>query len=373
MEIREPHSLGSLFIESFRVTNRAFGRIVVYFILAIVGTVLQELLLLLHIFPLVVALLNAVYSAFLVVLFFKIIASQAESDLTSLSDLMSASALPAIYILILSLIYMVVALVAGFAGALLSGIFSPAVLLILAPVALFFFLRLLFAPISIALRDHGPIRGILYSWELTRGHFFFILLTVGISVGFPLLCVAGIAYGLYVGIPLYFADSFNLAQLSATWWIVLALLAVLIWFVWLSMSSFLVLVFLNLDYAGGSSPVPQVLQTPQEHENGTALSTGAAMASKTTHAPNVQVLKASVKTHTSDESLDKHLNEVYQPLPQENVVQTEEDRMPTIVFDEEMAAQMAREREQWEQEKAKAQQAKQNQGNNGEDTVKMSK
>ena len=132
--------------------------------------------------------------------------------------------------------------------------------------------------------------------------------------------------------------------------------------------AFWVLLFLNLDYTEGKAADSQVLQTPQLQENGTSLSTRAAMASKTTQAPNVQVLHASVKTHSTDDSLDKHLNEVFQPRPQEEGVITEEDRMPTIVFDEEMAAQLQKEREQWEKKDSPK-----SDKDDGDQPVKMSK
>lgn len=377
MEIREPHSLAKLFLESFSVTNRAFGRIVVYLFLSVVGIILQQLLMLVGFPPLFILILNAVYSAFLSVLLFKILAAQAEMETVALADLMFASALPAVYMCLLGVMYSIVvggiSLIAGLVGALLPKLFLLGMLAVGLLVALFLLVRLCFAPFAIALREQGPVQAITYSWNLTNGHFFYVLFAILFSTVFPLLCLAGAVYGLYVGIPLYFADSFNILHLSAGWWIAFALLLVLFGFIWLSMVSFVMLVFLNLDYTEGEAAASQVLQTPQTHENGTVLSAGAAVVSKNASTPNVQVLKASVKTYASDDSLDQHLNEIYQPLPQENIRQTEEDRMPTLVFDEEMAAQMAKEREMWEQEKAKAQQTKQNPGEDGRDFIKMSK
>ena len=373
MEIREYHSLGRLFIESFSLANRAFGRVVAYMILAIVGTVLLQALLLVGFPPFLIAILNAIYSAFLTILLFKILAAQAEVDLASLTDLMSSSVLPAIYMLIFSLLCGIGYLVIGLVLVALSRIFTPLILVIFSPVILFFVIRLLFAPLAIALREHNPISALTYSWELTRGHFFYVLMTLCLATLFPALFVCACVYGGYVTIPLFFAQSFNLAQPSAIWLIALALFLILTFFIWLSMTGFWVLSFLNLDYTEEKSSASQVLQAPQVHDHGTALSSGAAKASKQTQTPNVQILKASVKASPNDELLDKHLNEVYQPLPQNETLPAEEDRMPTIVFDDEMASQMAREREQWEKEKNKSKQARKNPGEDGGDFIKMSK
>ncbi len=372
MEIRDPHSLLALFIESFRVTNRAFGRIITFCIISIVGVVLLQLLLFISVPLLCVEILNGVFSAFLAVLLIKIIAAQAEGDLASIWDLMSASLLPAVYMIIFSLLLGIVSLVGNLLTVVILHTFSWIGALILIPIVLFIFARIILAVPAIALRDMGPMHAIAYSWELTSGHVFRMLVALFLSVVFPWLCIAGILYGLYTLIPLYFANSFDILHLSAAWWITFALLAVLVGFVFLSMQSFFILIFLNLDFTEGAETSSQVLQAPQIHDNGTALSTGAAKAAKTTDTPNVQVLKASVKTHTSDDSLDKHLDAVYQPVPQNEIIQTEEDRMPTIVFDDSMAAQIAKERELFEQEKAQAK-ARHNPEDDGEPTIKMSK
>ena len=369
MEIREPQPLIKLFIASFNIVNHAFGRLVVYFILAGLGCVLQAVLLALRIPPFVGGLFNMIYSAFLSVLLFKIIASQAETDLASLSDLMASSVLPAIYTLILFLLLGIVAGIVTFISAFISHLISPVFILAFALVALFFMTRLLFAPMLIALREQAPIHALIHSWELTGGHFFRVLVALLLSAVFPLLCVGGLIYGLYVGIPLYFADSFNIVHLTPGWWIAFALLAILLVVIQLSMVSFLVLVFLNLDYTQSEQPAAQA---PTAYEKGTVMARASTVSQ--TVAPDVKILKASVKTHPSDESLSQHLNEVYQPRPETAVNQTEEDRMPTIVFDDEMAAQMARERAQWEQEKAKnAQQANNSPEDNGNGFIKMSK
>lgn len=373
MEIREYHSLGRLFIESFSLANRAFGRIIAYVILAIVGAALLQVLLLLGLPPFLIAILSAIYSPFFTVLLSKILAAQAEVDLASLPDLMSSSLLPAIYMLIFSLLCGIVYVATGLIVVSLSRIFTPLILVIFLPVMLFFVIRLLFAPLAIALREHNPISALTYSWELTRGHFFYVLTAGCLTILFPILFVGAGVYAGYVSIPLFFAQSFNLAQLSGIWWIVLVIFLILTFFVWLSMVGFWVLSFLNLDYTEEKSSSSQVLQAPQVHDQGTALSSGAAKASKKTQSPNVQILKASVKASSNDELFDKHLNEVYQPLPQNDVLPAEEDRMPTIVFDDEMAAQMAREREQWEREKNKSQQARKNPKEDGGDYIKMSK
>lgn len=381
MDIREPHSIFKLFVESFNVTNKLFGRFILIFVLCLVGGIALAVLSAIAHFPYIVtSLLGNIYTVFLSVVLFKAIAAQAEEERTSLFDLIAASPLPAIFLVVLSLILGLLGLVAGIVTAIFLPLIAPllphvvtvAVLIGIALLILFLYVRLGFTPLAIILRDQGPIHALMYSWRVTSGHFFAVLLTLILSAIFPFLCMAAIGYAIYVGIPLYFADSFDITHLTLPWIMAFVGVFIIYGFLCLSMVTYWVLVFLNLSYTADNPSSSAEAVSPHAFEKGAALPTSAAAVFQNTTPQNVQVLKASVKTHENDETLSEHLGQVYQPQPETQFTQTEEDRMPTIVFDDEMASQMAKDRARWEEEKNKARQ-KHQPGNDSGGSVKMSK
>ena len=107
-----------------------------------------------------------------------------------------------------------------------------------------------------------------------------------------------------------------------------------------------------MDYQENRGSVPSSLPQTQV----TSQTPTAAPAAQAGPAQEVQILRASVKSHDEDDTLSQHLEQVYQPKPEDIVQYAEEDRMPTILFDDEMAKQMEDNRLKWEQEKAKSRQ-----------------
>ena len=379
MDIREPQSVLALFGASFAVTNKLFGRLIILFILFILGAVaLAALAVLLHVPSLVVSLLGNVYSVFLSVVLIKAVAAQAEEEKNSLFDLIAASPLPTIFTIVLWLLAGLLGLAAGLVCAiatpLIATLVSPLIMLpflvVFLLIACFLYVRLGFAPLAIALREQGPIHALIYSWQITRGHFFAVLFTLLLCAIFPAVCLLAIGYGFYVGIPLYFAESFDITHLTPPWIITFIATAIIYVFVSVSMFTYWVMVFLNLSYAKENTSSADTV-SPHAFEKGASLPISSAAVFENATPQNVQVLKASVKTHENDEALSQHLDQVYQPQPETQFVQTEEDRMPTIIFDDEMAAQIAKDRARWEQEQNKK---RSNQSeDNGPDTIKMSK
>ena len=380
MDIREPHSVFALFGASFTVANKMFGRVIALFVLFIVGAVaLGALAVILHVPSLLVSLLGNIYSVFLSVVLIKAVAAQAEEEKTSLFDLIAASPLPTIFTIVLGLLLGLLGLAMGLISSLLIPIFAVllppmvalALVIVLALVVCFFAIRLGFAPLAIALRDQGPIHALIYSWQITSGHFFAVLFVLLLMALLPAVCLGAMIYGLYVGIPLYFAESFDITHLTLPWVMTFLAVAIIYAFAYFSMFTYWVLLFLNLS-EGGEGASSSAVVSPHAFEKGASLPGGSAAIFENATPQNVQVLKASVKTHESDETLSQHLDQVYQPQPETQFVQTEEDRMPTIVFDDEMAAQMAKDRARWEEEKNKARQKNQS-DDNGADTIRMSK
>jgi hypothetical protein len=71
-------------------------------------------------------------------------------------------------------------------------------------------------------------------------------------------------------------------------------------------------------------------------------------------------------TETDTHAIDQHLNQVYTQKPEEVIQQAEEDRMPTIVFDDDLAKQL-------EKDVHQAQETPKPDTNPGDDSVHLSK
>ncbi|MGN1057802.1 MAG: hypothetical protein ACI4Q7_00410, partial [Candidatus Avelusimicrobium sp.] len=86
---------------------------------------------------------------------------------------------------------------------------------------------------------------------------------------------------------------------------------------------------------------------------------------------HVDITQSSVSATPDDGVTEQHLQQVYQPQPEEPVQYIEEeDRMPTILFDDDMARQIEEERARWQQ---KYEQDKTKKGEDDAPSVKMSK
>lgn len=381
MDIREPHSFIGLLVESFNLINRSFSELLIFAGCALTGTLLLIALLFVNVHPFFITLLQMIFSSFLGVVLIRLFAARAEEDIVSLSDVAASSFLPTVYTIVYSLMWGVVGLACAVISKVLGNTLT-AILAIPAGLVLFFFsIRLCFAPFAIAAREQNPIAALLHSWQLTSRRFFYTLGIIFISGLVPTLFILLVMYGLYVVIPLYFAGSFNLAHPSILW-ICVGIVILLCWVgVWLSMAAYWVLVFLNLDYrdnrgAGLADRVAVDMPQPQLVQAPTPVVMQAAPTTVRQPEPQqqeVQIVRASVKTHESDDSIEKHLEQVYQPKPQDVIEYTEEDRMPTILFDDEMARQMEENRRKWEEEQAKSRQRNQHDDDGNTSPIKMSK
>ena len=197
-----------------------------------------------------IQLYDMVISSFLLVVLFRLLAAKADNFGESFSNSLSAAVIPAVYMIVLNLFLGLISAAFVFVGGLVAYSLKTVGLILVLLVGLFVFVRLCFAGAAVALKDQGPIQAIIYSWQLTRhaGTFirtFFMLLAMMLL---PVLYIAAFLRTLYVVIPLYFADSFNLLNLSPEWYAValgggLLFLVVIFW----SLATF-VLFFLNCDY-----------------------------------------------------------------------------------------------------------------------------
>ena len=377
MDIREQQNIFSLFFNSFRLLNRAgtaifvliFSAILLYAMIAGLAKMDVPLFLVkIMIWPLTI---------FFSAVFLRQLGCKAQNEGESIAASCSASVFPTIYSIILILL-LSVALVA--LSVLMAASRSAILITIAFLLILFFYFRLCFVPAAIVLREQGPIASIIYSWQLT-GHRWGITLGMFLILCFgPSLLISAIIRALYVGIPLFFADSFNITALSAPWYIAGAVLLVLIFLFWILLACFYVLVFLNVDFGenrGSYTPTPEVHLTEEPTQifgaDNNVLPPGIGKPVTEQDLQNqvgVQVTHAAFQS-AEPETINQHLDKVYQPPKSEDIVQyADEDRMPTILFDDEMAKQIEANQQMW------AKQTKHEKTDNPDDnqtSIKMSK
>nr|QGT50606.1 hypothetical protein Elusimicrob1349_0760 [uncultured Elusimicrobia bacterium] len=401
MEIREKHSLIRLLLESFALVNRCGGALVGYLLAAVLFVAAEAALLWIGVPNFILKLANIFFSAYFAVVLLRIFGAKAERTDETVSNSLSAAVFPAFYQLIFNILYGAVWVIVGLVFAFVfkgsttlslwmmsilthtagSGTIVSIILTVAAisAVPLYIGARLLYAPAAIALREQGPIAAIIYSFQLTSGKR--ILTALGallITILLPIAFIATILYGGYVIIPLHFADSFNLAQLTPAWIGVLAVIALVYLLILLALPAFLVLVFLNQDYGHNRdsfTPQAELKLTSQETKvfgaDNNILPPGAGNIVRQEDVRGVEVVKSSVSAMPDDGITQQHLQQVYKPKP-EDLVQyaEEEDRMPTILFDDDIARQIEQERNMWQN---KQQQDKTQKGEDDAPSVKMSK
>lgn len=401
MEIREQHNLFSLLIESFALLNRCGGAIVGYVAAILLFLAAEGVLVWAGVPTFMIKLANIFFGAYFSVVLFRIFGAKAERTDESVSNSLSAAIFPAIYQILFNILYAIILFVFGVAmmfflrgsqqistwGMQIAtqtaepATYISAALLLLALMAVpgYIFARFMYAPVAIALRDQNPVDAMRYSFQLTSGsHIFTAIGAMLIIFLLPGLFWAALLYGGYVTIPLYFADSFNIAHLSPVWIGVFCAIGVIYLLLLLAMPAFWVLVFLNQDYGHNRdsfTPKAELKINNQEMQvfghNNNVLPPGAGNIVRPEDVVGVQVLSSSVSAKSIDSVTQQHLDQVYQPKPEDLVQYAgDEDRMPTILFDDDMARQIEQERAQWEN---KQKQDKIQRDDDDVSSVKMSK
>ena len=361
MDIREEQSLISLFIESFSLANRA-GASLAACLLIFVLLVGGSLWLMIHFFSsvashmLVMTIVWILFYTLMIglttVALFRLLGAKAERNNESVSDAFANAVLPFIYLILNQLIVGIAMVAVGFPLMLIPLLGT----IIFALLSVYLVLRLGFAPLAIILRDAGPISALTYSWQLTKEKALYVL-GAYLMAAIPSILASALIHGVRYAIPTYFASSFDLANLSLTWMIALMVFVGILVFLSIASWAFIVLVFLNLDYGINRAsflPMPQVEINEQPVQvfgtDNNVMPPGAGNTVTTKDvAPHVEVLQASVKSETDHPEITQHLHQVYQPKPEDIVEYAEEDRMPTILFDDEMAQQLQHERAMWEE------------------------
>lgn len=390
MELKNgPVSFFKLFFLSLKTVNQAFGS--VFFLLICVGLLCALIIALTvgaaFLFgPRIVGLMQiplSLISSFvqiaamlaIVALLGAKLEKQGLSPLQALRD----SCLPALYLIADSILLSVVAGAVLFVAYFL-GSFS-AVLVTMFALGLVF-LPIVFLQQALALRDEGPLSALHYCFELGKAHYLRILCNlVGLGLVGLLVVLGGICalkawapeqFTLISGLlatpqtaamaPMLL--SMQLMQLPKLTLLFVTIGGAFVYlFLYMFWQAFITALFLNLDYAHRG--------TQNRDLDGVVVEEHPAHGPAPVHAvaPEVGVKQASIRAQNA-EDFAHHLDKVYDAKEHlAQALEQEEDRMPTILFDEEMAKQL--EQAQQEMQKQKEQSAK-NKEDNGPQSIKMS-
>lgn len=392
MKIHEKQSLFSLWLGTFSVINRSMGNvfkaIAILFVLPLVlmGVLGTFVFVRAPMVVMVLSVVSGIYigcmSLALSIILYRIIDSEIEETHESLAESVTTSIMPTLYMFVYSIGLGILSAAVSFIGT-----FTDSKLLMgLLNVAFFFCitLRVMFAPMAMAVRGLGPVDAVVHSWRLTSGSGYIRTLGMwAISLILPILTVVatiGLVYGAYVCIPLFFANSFDLSHLTWPWYVAGILLAIIFVFIGLCIFAYPFVVFLNMDsrlYQAEWGVVADVHMVEEKVEENATQRTpqarGAHPHKKTIEVEDLTIEHSSVSNDAHDDTFSEHLKQVYNPQNTDVIEYTEEDRMPTIMFDDAMAKQLEENRKMWNKPAAADTTQNKPDDPNPEGTIKMSR
>lgn len=307
----------------------------------------------------------------------QLLAAKLEKRGLTVTESFSGSLRPAFYFVLSALILVIPSILLSF-GASLSG--SSMVVILVSVGVTLLQLPFMFTLYATALRDEGPIGALRYSWDLTTKYWGRILLTLATWLGLVICLILAAACVLKALLSpelrsLFFSGNPQMAAQMLPFmvmgWVagiskpmIIAIVVIFMainGFIMLAIQATFVALFLNLDYH--SSPISGREINIAEHLPGANEQLAEDILSE------VQVKQAAIRTN-SDEDTTRHLEQVYQAQEHlANAIDQEEDRMPTILFDEEMARRLAENERQMQERKQRAEQQK---GDEGQQSIKMS-
>lgn len=361
MNLRKgPLSVFQLIKVGLVTANRAFGAALGLFVMLVLVSVLIVLVnvgfgMVFGYQPIWLKLITSVINGLLTTAFWvaliQVLASRMEKTGLSVVEAIQNSLLPSVYWIISSILLMIPVLLLGIAAGFSHSVWVTAVAVIL---ILFLSIPFIFVLPVLALRQEGPIGALQYSWHLGTAHYWRILWTLFVFWLIGMMCILAVACAIKILFPVLFANP-GMLQLQAMIWLAQTPKLYLLLFGLLAMGlyAFLLLViwaiytafFLSLDYCNRQTANREVDVQPLAQK---------PVAPSIDISPEVVVKQASVATQT-DEATNLHLEQVYSAknYPQQSVLQ-EEDRMPTILFDEDMAQQLAENERRMQEQKDKS-------------------
>ena len=338
-----PLSFFQIVFGGLKTANRAFGSalalfIIVFFISLLTGLA-QALIVRIFrpyafFFQIPIFLFMILLSIMIPLALIQILASKIEKTGESAWNCLTSCVMPAIYFIGSAFLMAApAALIIGAAFLSRSTTVVAAVYVIL----FFAMLPFMFVQHAIAIRGENSLSALQYSWNLVTAHYLRVLIYLfGIGIVFIILCLSFVCI-----LKAMFPDTAGNPMLLQMQLLALPKLYLLLGgliffalyiFVFLAFQAMITLLFLNLDYCH------RQVKT-REHDT-PIVQAAIGITDPVQLTKEVKVKHASVETSVNENTIS-HLEKVYsaeEHLAQ--AVQQEEDRMPTLLFDEDMLDQL---------------------------------
>lgn len=390
---KKPFNLFTLWVESFKLANNTFGALVllVFLLLVFIAFALTAIVIVatklvlpgamttpflagISTFTLIMIASYIAYFIFPCTLI-NMVSARANKVGTALPECFWKALIPSFYLLLASLVIGIPTVIIQW--LIRSAGFSNMGLILMAVLVFGIYVPSAFTAPAITLRGENPVSAIRYSMDLVfRRYFRTAILLVSVWLA-PFVGLAVAVGALVVGIPLFFAGSFDITNLTLGWYIVfLAAALVYIFSIYFAFTAN-TLLFLNLDHGfnrDGFEISDAVKLAGKSSTTALPVTAGMPVARPKDDIlnPNEQVgMLTTVSPETNEMNVDEHLNQVYSPdnVKVQQYMHQEEDRMPTILFDDEMAKEMAKNQEMFASKRTKTDTPE----DNGPENIKLSK
>ena len=330
----------------------------------------------------VFAIIIVILSCTIPVILMRQYAAYLEGRVESISQSFSSSILSTIFLAIVWLFFGIGCVILLMLLFLLH--FSPVAIVLWIMLLLAYFLfvgvRIFFATQAIAVREKGPLEAMEYSWKLTEGKGYFRVLATALMITLVALLPSIFWQGIFYLVPLYMPVNF------AAWpWALLISIALVFFFIYLAINFLTIVypvaVFINTEsqiYAKEWANAPD-MKVVNKHAPSTVKAVDGEGEVKFNGEETVRLSAEEIQSLTvqstpvaaegEDENLQAHLDQVFQKAPEGIAQKGDEDRMPTILFDDEMAQQLEENRKMFDKKSDK----NKDNDDNGPQSIKMSK
>ena len=389
MELKNgPLSVFRLVGYSLKTANQSFGAcllavIITFLLCALLMGIMFLSVRINPMFPIILQIPLSLIMAFLAVNFqlgvLHIVYSKIEKTGCTVMDSLKLAIVPSFYYIIASLL-----LAAPIIFILLLSVFSGSkmtFLCVYAVMCLLVFPIWLFLPTALVIRQLGPIESLKYAWDLGKAFYLRIVFTIlAVIIGCAVIALAVICLlkafaPAWIDFFLSMANNtdkaaFALPAATAAYSLPLLILGfvfyvIFYFFFFVASQAFITILFLNLDYTlNGNLSMPTL--SPISPDDISAIPTEALPVEQ---QEEITVEQEAIHTESINEDTVRQLSEVYNPQEHlDQAVDQEEDRMPTILFDEEMLKQFEENERQMRERKERAKQ----QDDDTPDSIKMS-
>ena len=257
-----------------------------------------------------------------------ILASKLESEPTTASDSLKNAVVPAMFLLISLVIVLAPVSLLSVGSILTRSLPLQCFMLVVLPLSILPFVFTLHIE---TLRQANPLSALRYSWALGTRHYIRVFVTV---VSVITLCVALV---LAIGCLLRMTGLTNpflhwTKHVSGT--LIFLVFVLLALYLFLAIEAIFTALFLNLDY----------MRYPalNKEQNQALANIEAEAIDSPKMAEEVGLTQTSVHTHSNEDTL-KDLDKVYNAQDHLHLANhKEEDRMPTILFDDDMAEKLSK-------------------------------